>query len=59
MIKEHLQYSLIVKLQSELTAKSRMFPYNRILHKGIDCSKFHITGKSVMVYLYETSIIAN
>lgn len=48
-----------IGLTSEVTVKSQVFPPNKILFKGIDCSKFKITGKSVTVYLYETSIIAN
>lgn len=48
-----------IGLTSEVTVKSHVFPQNRILFKGIDYSKFYLTGKSVSIYLYETSIIAN
>lgn len=48
-----------INLQSGITTKSKYFPYNRVLPKGIDCSKFKETGKSRYVWLYETVIIAN
>jgi|GEM_PF-3937253 hypothetical protein len=59
MIKERLGYSLVIHLSSEITIKSKTFAYDRICYKGIDCSKFYLTGKSTQVYLYETKIIAN